>query len=42
MIGFWLWLSLKLFKKRVINLWGDLLLGFIWSWFIGLIYWGWL
>ncbi|MDE5094986.1 MAG: DUF3120 domain-containing protein [Trichodesmium sp. St11_bin5] len=42
MTGFWLWLSLKLLKKRATNLWGDLLLGFTWSWFTGSIYWGWL
>ncbi len=42
MTGFWLWLSLKLLRKRATNLWGDLLLGFTWSWFTGSIYWGWL
>lgn len=42
MTGFWLWLSLKLLKNRATNLWGDLLLGFTWSWFTGSIYWGWL
>ncbi|MGD1701008.1 DUF3120 domain-containing protein [Dapis sp. BLCC M229] len=42
MTGFWLWLSLKLLRNRATNLWGDLLLGFTWSWFTGSIYWGWL
>ncbi|MGK7921648.1 MAG: DUF3120 domain-containing protein [Trichodesmium sp.] len=42
MTGLWLWLSLKLLRKRETNLWGDLLLGFTWSWFTGSVYWGWL
>ena len=40
--GFLLWLSLKLLRKRLTSLWGDLLLGFTWIWFTGSIYWGWL
>ncbi|WP_366558057.1 DUF3120 domain-containing protein [Okeania sp. SIO3B5] len=32
MTGFWLWLSLKLLKDRATHIWGDLLLGFTWSW----------
>lgn len=42
MTGFWLWLSLKLLKDRDTHIWGDLLLGFTWSWLTGSIYWGWL
>ena len=42
MTGLWLWLSLKLLRKEETNLWGDLLLGFTWSWFTGSVYWGWL
>ena len=42
MTGFWLWLSLKLLQNRETNIWGDLLLGFTWTWFTGSIYWGWL
>lgn len=42
MTGLWLWLSLKLLRDRATNLWGDLLLGFTWSWLTGSVYWGWL
>ena len=42
MTGFWLWLSLKLLHNRLTNIWGDLLLGFSWTWLTGSIYWGWL
>ncbi len=42
MTGFWLWLSLKLLRNKATYLWGDLLLGFTWSWFTGSIYWAWL
>ena len=40
--GFWVWLSLKLMSRPQSYLWGDLLLGFSWSWLTGAIYWGWL
>jgi hypothetical protein len=40
--GFWVWLSFKLMSRPVTYLWGDLLLGFSWSWLAGAIYWGWL
>ncbi|NET02067.1 MAG: DUF3120 domain-containing protein [Sphaerospermopsis sp. SIO1G2] len=40
--GFWIWLSLKLMSRPQTYLWGDLLLGFSWSWLTGAIYWGWL
>lgn len=40
--GFWIWLSLKLMSRSQTYLWGDLLLGFSWSWLTGAIYWGWL
>lgn len=38
----WVWLGLRLFKQPKTQLWGDLLLGFSWSWLAGSIYWGWL
>lgn len=38
----WLWLSLKLLSRPSTQLWGDLLLGFTWTWLAGSIYWGWL
>lgn len=38
----WLFLSLKLLNRPATWLWGDLLLGFTWSWLTGGIYWGWL
>ncbi|MEW6493107.1 MAG: DUF3120 domain-containing protein [Cyanobacteriota bacterium] len=38
----WVWLGLRLFKHPTTQLWGDLLLGFSWSWLAGSIYWGWL
>jgi hypothetical protein len=42
MTGFWVWLSFKLMSRPQTYLWGDLLLGFSWSWLAGAIYWGWL
>lgn len=38
----WVWLGLILCKRPSTHLWGDLLLGFSWSWLAGSIYWGWL
>jgi hypothetical protein len=38
----WVWLGLWLFRRKTTHLWGDLLLGFSWSWLAGSIYWGWL
>jgi hypothetical protein len=38
----WVWLGIALFKRKETQLWGDLLLGFSWSWLAGSIYWGWL
>ncbi len=40
--GIWVWLSLSFMKRPQTRLWGDLLLGFSWSWLAGSIYWGWL
>lgn len=40
--GFWIWLSFKLMSNPSTYVWGDLLLGFSWSWLAGAIYWGWL
>ncbi|TAF05721.1 MAG: DUF3120 domain-containing protein [Nostocales cyanobacterium] len=42
MTGFWIWLSWKLMSRQQTYFWGDLLLGFSWSWLTGAIYWGWL
>ncbi|MGH1396455.1 MAG: DUF3120 domain-containing protein [Trichormus sp.] len=42
MTGFWVWLSFKLMSRPATYFWGDLLLGFSWSWLAGSIYWGWL
>ncbi|GAB1542356.1 DUF3120 domain-containing protein [Scytonema sp. NUACC21] len=39
--GGWVWLSLKLMSRPFTHTWGDLLLGFSWSWLAGSIYWGW-
>jgi hypothetical protein len=38
----WVWLGLTLLKRPATQVWGDLLLGFSWSWLAGSIYWGWL
>ena len=38
----WVWLGVALLKRKKTQLWGDLLLGFSWSWLAGSIYWGWL
>jgi hypothetical protein len=38
---FWVGLGIWLLNKPKISLWGDLLLGFSWSWLAGSIYWGW-
>ncbi len=40
--GFWVWLSYVLMSRPTTYVWGDLLLGFSWSWLTGAIYWGWL
>jgi hypothetical protein len=38
----WLSLSLNLLSRSSTRLWGDLLLGFTWTWLAGSLYWGWL
>ena len=38
----WVGLSFVLLKRPKTQIWGDLLLGFSWSWLAGSIYWGWL
>ena len=38
----WVRLSFVLMSRPATYLWGDLLLGFSWSWLAGSIYWGWL
>ena len=40
--GVWAILGLRLLQQPKTSLWGDLLLGFSWSWLAGSIYWGWL
>lgn len=40
--GGWLWLSLGLRSRPATYIWGDLLLGFSWTWLAGSVYWGWL
>ena len=37
-----IWLSLHLKQQPNRALWGDLLLGFTWTWLAGSLYWGWL
>jgi hypothetical protein len=36
------WLSLRLRRHPTLTVWGDLLLGFSWTWLAGSLYWGWL
>lgn len=38
----WLLLALWLMRRPNRHLWGDLLVGFSWTWLAGSIYWGWL
>lgn len=38
----WIWLSRLLMSHKSTYVWGDLVLGFSWSWLAGSIYWGWL
>jgi hypothetical protein len=38
----WVYLGLKLRSQPKTYLWGDILIGFSWSWLCGSIYWGWL
>jgi hypothetical protein len=37
----WISLGLILIKRPQSQIWGDLILGFSWSWLAGAIYWGW-
>jgi hypothetical protein len=37
----WVCLGLILIQRPQSQIWGDLLLGFSWSWLAGAIYWGW-
>jgi Protein of unknown function (DUF3120) len=37
----WLMLGYALYRKESTSVFGDLTLGFTWSWFAGSIYWGW-
>lgn len=38
----WIGLGALLYQRQQTRCWGDLLLGFSWSWLAGSIYWGWL
>jgi hypothetical protein len=38
----WFGLGLTLSRQQKTGIWGDLLIGFSWSWLAGAIYWGWL
>ncbi|MEG3436419.1 DUF3120 domain-containing protein [Pannus brasiliensis CCIBt3594] len=40
--AFWVGIGLILWRRPRTRVWGDLLLGFSWSWLAGGIYWGWL
>jgi hypothetical protein len=40
--GLWIWLGFTLMSRPQTYYWGDILLGFSWSWLAGAIYWGWL
>lgn len=40
--GIWIGLSLAFLNRPSQRTWGDLLLGFAWTWLAGSIYWGWL
>ena len=39
---FWIVLGLWLYKRPQTIWWGDIILGFSWSWLAGSIYWGWM
>jgi hypothetical protein len=39
--AFWIGLSFVLLQRSQTRIWGDLLIGFSWSWLAGAIYWGW-
>ena len=39
---FWVGLGWFLYRRPQSHLWGDIILGFSWSWLAGSIYWGWL
>ena len=39
---FWLGLGIYLDRRFVDRWWGDIIIGFSWSWLAGSIYWGWL
>jgi hypothetical protein len=38
----WIGLAIALLKREATRFWGDLLLGFSWTWLAGSLYWGWL
>ncbi|ESA37505.1 permeases of the major facilitator superfamily [Leptolyngbya sp. Heron Island J] len=38
----WLISGLRMLRQPALKLWGDLAIGFTWTWLAGSIYWGWL
>ena len=42
MTAVWLVLGLNLLTRPATHRWGDLLIGFTWTWLAGGVYWGWL
>ncbi|MDB9526626.1 DUF3120 domain-containing protein [Oscillatoria sp. CS-180] len=40
--GTWLLAGISLSSRASTQLWGDLLIGFTWTWLAGSLYWGWL
>lgn len=41
MSAIWLFIGWKLLQKDNTQLWGDLMIGFSWTWLAGAVYWGW-
>lgn len=39
--GLWLWLGWTMLQRPSQKLWGDLVIGFSWTWLAGAVYWGW-
>lgn len=39
--GVWWFAGLVLFQQARTQLWGDILIGFTWTWLAGSVYWGW-
>ncbi|MGA1473926.1 MAG: DUF3120 domain-containing protein [Prochlorothrix sp.] len=39
--GLWFWAGYRLRHHPIFSFWGELLIGFSWSWLAGSLYWGW-